>query len=238
MRDFFERLKLFYRKEQFKPSKYSVFINSNYFSLTGRYNGIKKYSTLLKGKVLDFGCGNKPFKELIPAEEYIGVDYNAEGKDVDIVYNGIKLPFDDNTFDSIISTEVFEHIFNLNDIIKELHRVLKPGGNMLITIPFAWEEHDMPFDYARYTTKGIENILTKAGFKIINQDRSGNSVTTVFQLWNNYLYKSLPKNFFIRSLLLPVLIFPVNLTGIVASKLLPVNKDLFLSQIILSKAEK
>src|SRR5690242_11206308 len=83
----------------------------------------------LKGKVMDFGCGIKPYESLFTVDEYIGVDFIGEGETyaktkVDVIYDGKTLPFPDESFDSIFSTEVAEHIFNLEEIIKELQRVL------------------------------------------------------------------------------------------------------------------
>jgi ubiquinone/menaquinone biosynthesis C-methylase UbiE len=95
--------------------------------------------------MMDFGCGTKPYKPIfINATEYIGVDYAGEGhshenEDIDIYYDGKTIPFEDNTFDSILACEVMEHIFNIEEILKELYRILKPGGKILISIPLCME---------------------------------------------------------------------------------------------------
>jgi len=63
--------------------------------------------------------------------------------------------------DGVFSSETFEHIFNLEEIIKEINRVLKKEGLLLATCPFLWPEHEVPYDYARYTSFAMKNLLEK-----------------------------------------------------------------------------
>jgi SAM-dependent methyltransferase len=108
----------------------------------------------LRGRMMDFGCGLKPYQSLFLTDEYIGVDYQGEGKPSATIrwmyLMDIHAPFPDNYFDSIFSSEVFEHVFNLPEIITELHRVLKPGGKILVSCPFAFGEHETPADFALF----------------------------------------------------------------------------------------
>ena len=217
-----------------------MFLNPFYFSRKGLYNGIKEYSVNLKGKLLDFGCGSKPYRNLFACDEYVGVDlessgHNHEKEDIDFYYNGKSLPFDDNTFDSIFTSEVFEHIFNLKEILNELKRVLKPGGKILITVPLTWDEHEAPFDFGRYTTFGIKHILEESGFEILKQSKLVNNVETIFQLWNLYIYRIFETkkkylNLFLHSLFIP----PFTITGAVLSYIFPRKFDLYTINIILA----
>ena len=159
-----------------------------YLIRKGLYNGIRKNARELTGKLMDFGCGEKPYRGLfVHVSEYVGVDYQGEGHDhqneqIDIFYDGKTIPFPENTFDSVLSTEVFEHLFNLEDILKELHRVMKPKGKLLFTCPFVWFLHEEPVDYARYTPYALQNLLERNGFKILRLEKTGNSVETINQL--------------------------------------------------------
>ena len=115
------RLKQIYSKEQFIPSFIGVFINPFYIIRKGLYKGVVSNKKYLKGRLLDFGCGNKPYEDLFDVQEYIGLDIEESGhshknEQVDIYYNGKTIPFDDNHFDSILSVEVFEHVINLEQI--------------------------------------------------------------------------------------------------------------------------
>ncbi len=164
-----------------------------YFIRKGLYNKIKLYSAELNGRLLDFGCGAKPYQSLFTrVSEYIGVDFAGEGHDhsnenIDFFYDGRTLPFPDEAFDSIFSSEVVEHVFNLPEILPELNRVLKPGGKMLLTCPFAWEEHEVPADYARYTRFALKDLFEKNGFIVLQSDKNGHLLITLHQLFIVYL---------------------------------------------------
>ncbi len=124
----------------------------------------------LEGTLLDFGCGSKPYQSLFSVEKYIGLDFENPGhphvnEQIDVFYDGKKIPFSNDYFDSIFSSEVFEHVFNLEEILKELNRVLKTGGKILITCPFAICEHEVPHDFARYSSFGIRHFWKKMALK-------------------------------------------------------------------------
>jgi len=71
---------------------------------------------------------------------YIGTSgHNHVDSQVDIFYDGITIPLQDASVDHIVSLEAFEHIFNLPKILGEGHRILKPGGPLMISIPFGWD---------------------------------------------------------------------------------------------------
>ena len=219
-----------------------------YFIRRGLYNKISQYSTSLTGKLLDFGCGAKPYKSLFQnISEYIGVDYDSTGhnhanESIDFFYDGKILPFKNEEFDSIFTSEVFEHIFNLPEILSELNRVIKPCGKILITCPFVWEEHEAPVDYARYTHFALEDLLNKAGFRIIIKDRSGNTVQAIHQIFINYIANEwlhiipLLSRFnifkkFTRQIIIPTL----NCTFSITERLWPKSQKLYLNNIIVAE---
>ncbi len=153
----------------------------------GILKGIHENKHFLSGKLLDFGCGSKPYKPIFTeVNEYIGLDFYNEGhphneEEIEYFYDGKHIPFENNTFDCILSTEVFEHIFNLDELLAELNRVLKPDGTILITCPFVYLIHEVPFDYARYTEYALRHLLEKNGFEIIKYDKKGNYIETICQ---------------------------------------------------------
>jgi ubiquinone/menaquinone biosynthesis C-methylase UbiE len=103
-----------------------------YFIRRGILSGIRKFAPELNGKLLDFGCGSKPYRSLFNVTEYIGLDFPNPGhdhskEDIDVLYDGKKIPFPDNYFDAVLCSEVFEHIFNLDGTVGEINRVLRPG---------------------------------------------------------------------------------------------------------------
>jgi SAM-dependent methyltransferase len=235
------RLRKISSKERFNPSFLSIFINPLYFARRGLYKGVSLNKRYLNGKLLDFGCGNKPYKGLFDVQEYIGLDIEESGhshknEEIDVYYDGKTIPFPDNHFDSIFSSEVFEHIFNLEEILTELHRVSKPGGHMLITLPFVWDEHETPYDFARYSSFGIVYLLKKSGFEVIAIEKTTNYVETVFQMWNVYISQYIfPSNRFLNVLMTPLFIAPITIIGIFLSKILRENKNFYLNNIVIAK---
>jgi len=230
-----------YESQLFNPGFVGVFINPFNFIRKGLAKGIKKDATSLNGTLLDFGCGSKPYKNLFSNKRYIGVDVIGKGhlhekEPVNVYYDGEILPFRDETFDSLFSSEVFEHVFNLETVLSELKRVLKKDGLALFTVPFVWDEHEIPYDFGRYSSFGIKYLLEKKGFQIIKLEKSTRFLETVFQLWNLYLYYKLyTKNKYLNILVNIIFIAPFTIAGIIISGILPNNENLYHNNIILAK---
>ncbi|MBL7813562.1 MAG: methyltransferase domain-containing protein [Saprospiraceae bacterium] len=215
-------------KYDFNPDKkHPLFIIRN-----GLYNAVIRHRHHLTGKMMDFGCGSKPYQSLFShVSDYIGVDYIGEGhihdnEQIDVYYDGDKLPFEDDSFDSIFSSEVFEHLFNIDAILSELYRIMKSGGKILITCPFVWNEHEIPIDYARYTQFALKQLFEKHGFRIVVLDKSGNYITTVAQMIVLYMLTVRGMSRFVRV---------VNWTAIFLEKRLPIRNDLYLSNIVVAQ---
>tara|TARA_Y100000816_G_scaffold211549_1_gene157177 strand:+ start:1113 stop:1769 length:657 start_codon:yes stop_codon:yes gene_type:complete len=123
-------------------------------------------------KILDLGCGTNKYKKyFIRSNEFIGIDIKEGGrgmidKEPDIFYDGKKIPFDNESFDVIICTEVLEHVENFNLVVKEIYRSLKKGGKAFITMPFITAEHEIPYDFRRLTSFGIKKEFERFGFEI------------------------------------------------------------------------
>lgn len=235
------KLSSIYKKQQFNPGFLGIFINPFYFIRKGLLKGIEKNTQQLKGNLLDFGCGSKPYKDLFEVENYIGVDVFERGhphetESIDVYYDGKFLPFKNEYFDSMFSSQVFEHIFNLDQMLLELKRVLKKDGFALFTVPFVWDEHEIPYDFGRYSSFGIKYLLEKNGFEILSLDKSTKFLETIFQLWNLYLYHKLyTKNKYLNIFINFIFISPFTILGIIISALLPNNKNLYHDNIVLAK---
>jgi len=132
----------------------------------------KKY----KDKIIcDIGVGTGPFREVTdPFPHFIGVDFFPYVP-VDIVADLRKpLPITDNSCDVIICSEVLEHIPNPELLIKEMARILKPGGLCIGSVPFLHVVHYAPYDYYRYTNFGLEHLFKEANFSSIEIVNVGN----------------------------------------------------------------
>ncbi len=235
------------RKSQFDfngiNNAVAVLTNPFYFVRKNLFKNIQEFSSLFDGKVLDFGCGAKPYKDLFKkCSEYIGCDIATSGHDhineqIDVFYNGETIPFEDGYFDNIFTSEVFEHVFNLDTILDELYRVLKPGGYMLATVPFIWNEHEIPFDYGRYTSYGIQSLLKRHGFKIVQLKKSTNYIEMIYQLKMEYVRYEIFKvgNPTIRHFLQRILIAPLAIMGSIMQLILPENQSFYGDNIVLCK---
>ena len=228
------------KKEQFQPRFIALFTNPFFFARRGLYKGILEYGPFITGKTLDIGCGQRPYEHLVASTQYIGLEIDtpvarAIGK-ADVYYSGERFPFEDASFDSVMLNQVFEHVFNPSTFLLEVNRILKPGGRMLLTVPFVWDEHEQPYDYARYSSFGLSSILSKTGFRIVRHKKSVNDLGLIFQLLNAYTYKNIvTKNLVVNQILYLFLMAPVNIIGFLVSKLSPKNNDLYLDNIILAE---
>lgn len=230
------------RKEAFIISPLSIIINPVYIIRNGLFKSISNIAPNITGNVLDFGCGSKPYESLfVNANSYVGVDIEVSGhnhKDskVDYFYDGKKLPFNDASFDAIVCFEVFEHVFNIEEVLAEIYRVLKPNGQLLISIPFAWDEHEIPYDFARYTSFGITHILNKNNFEVVKLTKTTTYILAVFQMLIAYLHQyALPKGRLIGKFSQLIVIFPLNVLALLFNTLLPKRYEYFCNNVVLAK---
>jgi SAM-dependent methyltransferase len=235
-----QQLEKIYRNAMFFPGILGLFLNPFYFARKGLAEHISALSSHISGKILDVGCGKKPYQQLFQATEYIGLEYdspeNRKKKHADFYYDGRVFPFESNSFDSLVINQVFEHVFNPDDFLKESLRVLKPGGKLLMTVPFVWDEHEQPHDFARYSSFGLQFILEKHGFNIVEQRKSVNDFRVIFQLVNAYLYKKMmSSNPYLNLVIAFFVMFPINVAGEIIGFLLPDNNDLYLDNVILAR---
>ena len=234
------KLKDIYHRQAFYPGFIGIFVNPFYHARLGLRKAMSRFSSKLKGRLLDVGCGSKPYQELFAVDDYIGLDIDSEAsrnrKIADYFYDGKIFPFNENEFDSVLCNQVLEHVFNPDEFLSEIKRVLKPSGRLLITVPFVWDEHEQPRDYARYSSFGLKALLDKNGFNVIEYKKIGADASIIFQLINAYLYKIIVKwPLPIRVVITMSLMSLFNLLGIMLGMLLPKNPDLFLDQIVLAE---
>lgn len=236
-------LKDILNKEQFNPGFVGLFVNPFYFARKGLYKHVSELIVRLSGRILDIGCGQKPYADLISGGEYCGLEldtpFNREKKKADFFYDGRLMPFADGSFDSLMANQVFEHVFNPGEFLRESNRILKMDGLFLLTVPFIWDEHEQPYDFARYSSFGLQHILVENGFAIVEYRKSNNGIEVIFQLLNAYFYKKLVTRKAILNLIVSILVMsPFNVIGLLLSKILPANEDLYLDNIILVRKIK
>lgn len=142
---------------------------------------------LSAGKILDVGCGTSPYRDLLPAgSSYIGIDIpTSEGKPDIVIAPDKPWPLETAAYDSVICTQVIEHAENKDLLLSEICRVLRPGGMLLLSVPFTYSEHGMPWDYRRFSVNGLSSLLG-AEYEPVHIARSckaGTTMTTLFLNW-------------------------------------------------------
>lgn len=233
-------LRTVHHQSAFFPGILGLLINPFYFARKGLAQHIRELAVHITGRTLDVGCGNKPYLSLYNSNEYVGLEIdtpeNRSNKQADYFYDGNLFPFANASFDSVVANEVFEHVFNPVQFLSEVARTLKPGGTVLMTMPFVWDEHEQPYDFARYSSFGIRSLLEKQGFSIIEQRKSTDDIRVIFQLLNAYIFKkTVTKNAWWNLLVTLVLMAPINILGELLFFITPRNADLYLDNIVLAK---
>ena len=159
----------------------------------------------LTGRMLDVGCGERPHAAAFPnIDRYFGIEHLAAVINVeqtlattvehvqsiiDAFAEGERLPFRGGSFDSCIAIEVLEHVPDPNCVVAEMRRVLRPGGTLMITVPFVGELHQTPYDYRRFTIFGIERLLQDHGFVIEKTLARGNFTAAAGRVLAHWLYR-------------------------------------------------
>lgn len=138
----------------------------------------------MQGSVLDVGCGEMPFRGLLPpGVRYTGLDVPAADdfgmrRHPDIVdFDGLHIPFPDASQDHVLCTEVLEHAEDPVALIAEMHRVLRPGGTLVATVPFAARVHHAPHDYHRFTPFRLARMLD--GFTEVTITERGDDLAVI-----------------------------------------------------------
>lgn len=233
-----ETLKMQYLRQQATPGLLGLLINPFYFSRRSLFKEMAGLSPRLSGRMVDVGCGQQPYRHLFNVDEYCAVELDTEDnrrtKRADFFYDGRTLPFDSENFDALLCNQVLEHVPGDEAFIAELARVVKPGGLLVLTAPFVWDEHEQPYDFKRYTSFGLRALLEKHGLSVIDFRKTCADASLIFQVANAYTFKTiLPENPYMHLLLTLLLIAPVNVLGVLVSMLLPNNRDMYLDNVVL-----
>jgi SAM-dependent methyltransferase len=126
------------------------------------------------GRLLDAGAGNQPYREWYSplVEQVVAVDA-APIEGLSALAFANQLPFAGGSFDTVLSTQVWEHVEDPGVAAREAFRVLRPGGHLVVTVPFFYPTHEAPYDYGRFTSYGLSATLRNAGFEVVRLDAEG-----------------------------------------------------------------
>jgi len=145
--------------------------------LAGAYDAYIKMH--VRGKLIDLGCGKVPlfqayrgYATSTTCVEWNDSIHDCEYLDIrcDLTAN---LPFNDDQFDTVILSDVLEHIPLPDHLWKEMGRILTENGRVLLTVPFYYWIHEQPHDYYRYTEYALRRFAESSGFKVLELKRLG-----------------------------------------------------------------
>jgi SAM-dependent methyltransferase len=138
---------------------------------------LRDAAPLARGRLLDVGCGDKPYEHIFRpyVDAYLGVEHQAtysatdagaRRTKADVLYDGKQLPFEDRSFDTVLSIQVLEHTPRPWELLAEMARVLRGGGLLIMTVPFSFRLHEEPHDYFRFTPHIMRELCQSAGLEI------------------------------------------------------------------------
>jgi SAM-dependent methyltransferase len=206
----------------FLPRWYAIFLNPYFICRRWLFTAVRSFARSLQNdsRILDVGCGNKPYRNSFKTPHYTGIDipgggHTDEEKRADKYYDGSSIPYPDSTFDALICTQVLEHADKPEILITEFHRVLNSGGKLLITMPFIYPEHEQPHDYRRYTRFELQRILKKSNFQDIRIMPSSGAFATIAQLLSIKIFESITIRASVLKLIISFLILaPIQILGL------------------------
>ena len=179
------------------PTAREMLVQHSLRSLT-----LSKYRNILVA-----GAGLDPYHGIFPnAQSYICFDIDGGHGNIDVRADALSMPFQDKSCDCVLATEILEHLKEPNLFIKEVQRVLAPGGKVIVTVPFMFQQHANPFDFNRPTREslmswfeGYENIkIVAQGNRLhaisdlLSTSFSGNKYLqapfVIFRIFNHLFY--------------------------------------------------
>lgn len=208
-------------------------LHPQWFAFQYKEQALREVAAEARGELLDVGCADSVLRSrLDQAVSYTGLDYLETAMSLYRTRPGVfgdaqRLPFRDSCFDRVVLLDVLEHLPRPDEALREAARVLRPGGAVLIHVPFVYPLHDRPFDFWRLTEHGLVELASRAGLSTRMVVARGHAVETAALLLNLALSKALLSTGerFRPALLLGMLLAPAvlaaNLLGWLLARCLP-----------------
>jgi SAM-dependent methyltransferase len=146
-----------------------------------------------RGRLLDLGCGNVPLYEMYKPgiTSAVCVDWpnSYHGRaHVDVACDlNQPIPFSSSSFDTIIVSDVLEHLFDHDTAWSEMARLLRPAGKLIVGVPFLYWLHEEPFDYYRPTEFALRRHCERHGLRVVTLEPYGGAIDVVFDIIAKHL---------------------------------------------------
>lgn len=187
--------------EKFTDRFSNTIIHPQFIMFSFKKEALKEVEKYAKNKnLIDIGCGRMPYRSIIEpiTSKYVGVDdkevsklYNSKYKPE--IYADVtkKIPVKNSTFDVAMMFEVIEYLIDPLKTFSEIRRILKKNGVLILTTPFLYPLHDIPYDRNRFTDTHLRQMLAKNNFTVKKIKTNGNFLSFWFQSLNVFLFKSI-----------------------------------------------
>lgn len=165
---------------------------------------LEKAALSATGALLDIGCGNKPYESMFEGRitSYTGCDVVQSSDDrVDILCPATAIPLPDESFNTVLCTQVIEHVADHKALLQEAYRLLAPGGVLILSAPAYWPLHEEPHDYFRFTEYGLNYLLRTTEFEITTINPNGGGWGLCGQVLIHTLERTPFRNRFARRLI-------------------------------------
>lgn len=231
-------------RAMFKAPWWSLPINPAFLPRRALWQAMEESAASAHGRLLDVGCGSKPYRTIFTrVTEYLGLELDTEEnratQHADFYYDGQTFPVADESVDTVLCNQVLEHVADPDEFLSEIFRVLRPGGTLILTVPFIWPEHEQPHDNRRYTSFGLRNQLLAAGFAPRKQAKLIRGGGVLFALAaagiNAYLRNS---PLLIRVLMRIIVIAPLSLAGWMLTMIAASDTEMYLDNFVIFQKTK
>lgn len=188
-----------YIRERLEPCMW----DSNYLHLLDLLSWIRSVAVKIDGDVFDYGCGCAPYRRFFShCHCYIAADIRP-GPGVDrLLEENLLTREAEESYDTVLSTQVLEHIKSPIDYLRECHRLLRPGGELLLTTHGMIEEHGCPYDFQRWTSAGLNELISRCGFQVLESGKLTTEIRALVQMMNQLvLHLRYPSNIIVHFVL-------------------------------------
>ena len=185
---------------------------------------LSKYKSQIKNAiVLDYGCGNSPYRPLLEKagiKDYLTADLPGNDKAGLILGKNGAIPCPDAQMDVVLSSQVLEHVADPQKYLSECHRVLKENGILILSTPAIWRYHPDPEDFWRWTSAGLKKILENHGFILLDCTGAVGIPAVSIRLWQDSVQFLIPEK------TRPILFYMLQkLMALIDKRTPQVNKD-------------
>jgi SAM-dependent methyltransferase len=147
-----------------------------------------------RAAILDYGSADSPYRDFFPPDaRWVTADLPGNSASTITLRPDGTVPVEDGAFDIVLSTQVLEHVEDPALYLAECQRVLRPGGQLLLSTHGLMVYHPDPDDYWRWTCAGLQRAVTAAGFRIARFEGIMGLAATGLQLFQDAWYWKLPR---------------------------------------------